>query len=188
MADWKAAIEQEWLKRRREAGPAGVFPLIAQSFDSREIISAVDGLLTGRLTMDGRVREFEAAFASYVGAQFAVMVNSGSSANLLAMSVAANPARKRHLQRGDEVLVPAVCWSTSLWPIVQLGLKPIFVDVDPATLNADLTDARAKISRRTKAIVAVHILGNSAPMNELLALVREHDLLLLEDTCESLGS
>src|SRR6266436_1295826 len=150
MADWKRAVEQEWLKRSRSASAENLFPLVAQSFDSREIISAVDALLTGRLTMGAQVRTFEAAFAKYVGAPFAVMVNSGSSANLLAMAVASNPARSSHLSPGDEVLVPAVCWSTSVWPVVQMGLKPVFVDVDPRTLNADVANLRAKRSPRTK--------------------------------------
>ncbi|MGZ3698296.1 MAG: DegT/DnrJ/EryC1/StrS family aminotransferase [Bdellovibrionota bacterium] len=188
MSDWKAAVEKEWLKRASATKNESLFPLIAQSFDSREIISMVDTLLTGRLTMASRVREFEMAFAKYVGSPFAVMVNSGSSANLLAMAVLANPVRKRHLKPGDEVLVPAVCWSTSVWPIVQMGLKPVFVDVDPQTLNADLADLRKKVTPKTKGMVAVHILGNSAPMKDLMAFTREHDLLVLEDTCESLGS
>lgn len=193
MSDWKQAVEQEWKRRRsaqdRQAAQAGpVFPLIARSFDEREILAMVDTLLSGRLTMADRVKEFECKFAGFVGAKYAVMVNSGSSANLLALAVAANPMRKNHLKPGDEVLIPAICWSTSVWPLIQMGLKPVFVDVDPRTLNADLADVRRKITPKTRAMMAVHILGNSAPMKELMALVREHGLLLIEDTCESLGS
>jgi CDP-6-deoxy-D-xylo-4-hexulose-3-dehydrase len=97
-----------------------LFPLIAQSFDAREIVAATETLLTGRLTMGDRVREYEEAFARFVGARFAVMVNSGSSANLLALAVAANPSRERRLRPGDEVLIPSVCWSTSVWPVIQM--------------------------------------------------------------------
>ena len=159
-----------------------------QGFDSREIIAAVESLLTGQITMGNRVHEFEAAFASYLGAKYAVMVNSGSSANLLAIAAACNPARARRLQPGDEVLVPAVCWSTSVWPLIQMNLRPVFVDADPDTLNVSIDDFRRRITGKTRALMAVHVLGNSAPMAELLAFTREHDLLLIEDTCESLGA
>jgi CDP-6-deoxy-D-xylo-4-hexulose-3-dehydrase len=97
--------------------------------------------------MADQVRGFEVRFARYVGAKHAVMVNSGSSANLLALAAASNPARKTRLKPGDEVLIPAVCWSTSLWPIVQMGLKPVFVDANPETLNMDADDLRRKITR-----------------------------------------
>jgi CDP-6-deoxy-D-xylo-4-hexulose-3-dehydrase len=187
MPDWKQVIRQEWKRRAARIEASGFFPLVAQGFDEREIIATVDVLLTGRLTMGEQVRKFEATFAKYIGAKYAVMVNSGSSANLLALAVAANPLRKNYLKPGDEVLVPAVCWSTSVWPIVQMGLKPVFVDASPETLNVDLNDLRRKITKRTRARMAVHILGNAAPMKEVFALVRKYRLLLIEDTCESLG-
>jgi CDP-6-deoxy-D-xylo-4-hexulose-3-dehydrase len=189
MSDWQSIIREEW-KRRSDAKPKqeGFFPLIAQSFDDREIVAVVDTLLTGQLTMAKKVKEFETEFAKKLKAPFAVMVNSGSSANLLAFAAAANPAREKHLKRGDEVLVPAVCWSTSVWPIIQMGMVPVFVDVDPKTLNVDLHKLKNKITPKTKAIVAVHILGNSAPMAEFLKICFEYNLIVIEDTCESLGS
>jgi CDP-6-deoxy-D-xylo-4-hexulose-3-dehydrase len=189
MSDWKTLVGEEW-RKRQAAKPVNrnYFPLIEQTFDPDEIISVMDVVMSGQLTMSENVKEFERQFASYVGAPYAVMVNSGSSANLLAMAVAANPVRKKHFNNGDEVLVPSVCWSTSVWPIFQMGLKPIFVDVDPQTLNADLEDVKRKTTSKTRGMVVVHILGNSAPMTELFDFVREHDLIVLEDTCESLGS
>ena len=99
-----------------------------------------------------------------------------------------NPARRHHLVSGEEVLIPAVCWPTSLWPIVQMGLKPVFVDVDPKTLNMDPRDLRRRISESSRAILCVHILGNAAPMGSIMETAREYGLLLFEDTCESLGS
>lgn len=188
MGDWKQAIRDEWHRRRDGEKPQSFFPIISQSFDDREIIASVDALLTGRLTLGDQVRSFEKRFAEYVGAPDAVMVNSGSSANLLALAAASNPARARRLRPGDEVLIPAVCWSTSLWPVVQMGLRPVFVDVSPETLNADLADLRRKTTAKTRAIMVVHILGNAAPMAEILKLANERDLLIIEDTCESLGS
>jgi CDP-6-deoxy-D-xylo-4-hexulose-3-dehydrase len=190
MKAWQKAIIDEWQERSRDTAiksPSTAFPLIEQSFESDEILSMVEVLLSGQLTMAARVREFEQRFAEYSGAPYAVMVNSGSSANLLAVAVATNPMRKKRLVAGDEILVPAVCWSTSVWPLIQAGLKPVMVDVDPNTLNVDVESLRAKITPRTKGLMAVHILGNCAPMDAVLKLVREHNLIVIEDTCEGLG-
>ena len=99
-----------------------------------------------------------------------------------------NPYRKKRLKQGDEILIPSLCWSTSLWPIIQSGLKPKFVDVEKETLNLDLDDLRKKISKRTKGIMLVHVLGNCTNMNELMNIVRKYNLILIEDTCESLGT
>jgi CDP-6-deoxy-D-xylo-4-hexulose-3-dehydrase len=165
------------------------FPLVDPSYDNQEIIRCIETILSGQLTMGARVREFERAFAAKIGAPFAVMVNSGSSANLLAVSALVNPARKRRLAAGDRVAVPAVCWSTSLWPLLQLGLLPVLVDVDPSTLNLSIPSlVRAMEMHPIRAVMSVHILGCSTDMTELLRIVRDHDLALIEDTCESLGS
>ena len=94
--------------------------------------------------MSNKTKEFERKFANYIGSRYALMLNSGSSANLLAMFAMINPQKKDKLKSGDECLVPALCWSTSLWPIVQAGLKPVFVDVDPETLNISLNDLKKK--------------------------------------------
>lgn len=166
-----------------------VFPLVDSSYDDQEIIRCIETLLSGKLTMGVRVREFEQAFAAKIGAPFAVMVNSGSSANLLAVSALVNPARKRRLAPGDRVAVPAVCWSTSLWPLVQLGLCPVLIDVDPSTLNLSIPSLlRAMESHPIRAVMMVHILGCSTDLSALLRIAQEHNLVLLEDTCESLGS
>jgi len=101
------------------------FPLVDSSYDNQEIVSCMATLLSGQLTMGAKVRQFEDSFAKYCGARYAVMVNSGSSANLLAMSVMTNPLRGTHLRAGDKVAVPAVCWSTSLWPVLQTGLAQV---------------------------------------------------------------
>lgn len=185
---WQEAIEREWNVRNQEATPRYRFPLMGHAFEVRDIIAATDALLSGRLTSAERVREFERRFAQLVGAPYAVMLNSGSSANLLAVAASCNPVRGERLKRGDEVLVPAVCWSTSVAPLLQFGLVPVLVDVDPETLNMSIADARRRLTSRTRAIMAVHILGNSCPMHELLELASERNLLLIEDTCESLSS
>jgi len=165
------------------------FPLVDSSYDNQEIISCMATLLSGQLTMGAKVRQFEEQFAAYCGARYAVMVNSGSSANLLALSVLTNPLRRVHLRPGDKVAVPAVCWSTSLWPVIQTGLVPVLVDVDPGTLNLSIPSLQAALRQHDlKAVLMVHVLGNSTELPALLELVERHGLLLMEDTCESLGT
>ena len=188
--DWKVAAAAEYARRSGvyEAPKDEEFPLIASSIFSEEILAALDSILSGQLTMGMHVREFERAFAIKVGAPFAVMCNSGSSANLLALAALTNHLRSKRITPGDEVLLPAVCWSTSLWPIIQMGLVPVFVDVDPVTMNVDLEDLQSRITPKSRGILAVHVLGNMCDMDKLLKICNENDLLLIEDTCESLGS
>lgn len=165
------------------------FPLVDSSYDNQEILRCIETLLSGQLTMGHRVKELETEFAKSIGCPYAVMVNSGSSANLLAVSAVINPMRKNRLKPGDRVAVPAVCWSTSLWPLVQLGLKPVLVDVDPKTLNMSIPALRkAMQSQPIAAVMMVHILGNSTDMSTLLEIINENGMVLIEDTCESLGS
>ena len=115
------------------------------------------------------------------------MVNSGSSANLLAATASCNPLRKKRFKRGDEVLLPGICWSTSLWPLIINGLKPIFVDVDVNSLNVNVDDLK-KDYQKTKVICCVHVLGNSSNMLQIKKIAKENNLIIIEDTCESLGS
>jgi CDP-4-dehydro-6-deoxyglucose reductase, E1 len=165
------------------------FPLVDSSYDNQEIISCIATLLSGQLTMGAKVRQFEQEFAAWCGAAHAVMVNSGSSANLLALSVLTNPLRRERLKVGDRVAVPAVCWSTSLWPVIQLGLVPVLIDVDPETLNLSIPSLEAALRRHDiRAVLMVHVLGNSTNLPALMELIDSRGLLLIEDTCESLGS
>jgi CDP-6-deoxy-D-xylo-4-hexulose-3-dehydrase len=163
-------------------------PLAVPLYGADEVNAAVDVLLSQRVTMGARTREFEQAFAHYVGAQHAVMVNSGSSANLLAVSSITANVTPNGLYPGDEIIVPAVTWSTTVAPIVQLGCVPVFVDIDPRTLNLRPEDLEAAFSSRTRAIFAVHLLGNPVRMAEVVEFARERDLWVLEDACESLGT
>ena len=165
------------------------FPLVDSSYDNQEIINCIATLLSGQLTMNERVRTFEKVFSDYCGAPYGVMVNSGSSANLLALSAITNPLRRVHLKPGDRVAIPAVCWSTSLWHIVQMGLVPVLVDEDPYTLNLSIASLKkAMTTHDIKAIMIVHILGNATDLESLLAIADENRMLLIEDTCESLGT
>ncbi|WP_255508225.1 DegT/DnrJ/EryC1/StrS family aminotransferase [Chryseoglobus sp. 28M-23] len=137
--------------------------------------------------MGPEVAAYEREFAQHFGARFGVMVNSGSSANLLAVAALVVDPRFA-LQRGDEVIVPAVSWATTYFPLAQYGLKLVFVDVDISTLNIDVAQVREAITPRTRAIFAVNLLGNPAELTVLRSIAVEHDLVLLEDNCESLGA
>ncbi|MBP2316239.1 DegT/DnrJ/EryC1/StrS family aminotransferase [Azospirillum soli] len=158
------------------------------TFEAEEIIAALDCLLTTRVTMGPKVLEFENAFAAAHGYRNAVMVNSGSSANLLAIAALVNPALPDALKPGDEVIVPALSWSTTVWPLVQFGLVPVFVDMDPDTLNMDMAEVERAIGPRTRAIMPVHVYGNPCDMDALTDIVKRHNLVLVEDCCEALGA
>jgi CDP-6-deoxy-D-xylo-4-hexulose-3-dehydrase len=137
--------------------------------------------------MGKEVQAYENQFAEYVGAKYAVMTNSGSSANLV-MLAAAKYVKNSILNDGDSVIVPAVSWSTTYYPVHQLGLSLNFVDIDIETLNIDINQVIAAINNKTKAILVVNLLGNPANLVELQKIADEHGLLLLEDNCESLGA
>lgn len=165
-------------------------PLVESTYGSEEVNAMVCAILGERLTMSKNVKEFEEMFANKVRSKYAVMVNSGSSANLLGMAVLSNHKYPNGFKKGDKVIVPVVCWSTSVWPIIQMGLEPVFVDVNISTLNADMDEVERLIEadNRIRGMVCVHVLGNCPDMKRLMALKNKHSLLLLEDTCESLGS
>ena len=143
--------------------------------------------------MGPQCAEFETDFAAYMGGRESIFVNSGSSANLLAFFALANHAApqrpdKRRFSPGAEVIVPAVTWSTTIWPIVQSGAVPVLVDSDPRTLQMDLDAMRSALSERTFAICPVHVLGNTVAMDQVMNFAAEHGLWVVEDTCEALGS
>ena len=164
------------------------YPLIENPYRKSDINEALKVLKSRRLTIGPVTDKFQNSFTKKLGSNFSLMVNSGSSANLLALQCLINPYRKKRLKPGDEVLIPSLCWSTSLWPIIQSGLKPKFVDIDLDSLNINLNDLKKKITKKTKAILIVHVLGNCVDMSELMRIVKKHNLILIEDTCESLGT
>ena len=163
------------------------FPLATSSWDEAEYSALQDVIASGRFTMGPLVARFEREFAEHFGARYGVMVNSGSSANLIAVAAAVLDPRI-DLNPGDEVLVPAVSWATTYYPLAQYGLVLKFVDIDLDTLNMDLDLAAAAVGPRTKAIFAVNLLGNPNDFTRLRALATQHSLVLMEDNCESLGA
>ena len=161
------------------------YPLLEDAFNKKDIELAVKVIKSKQLTMSNITKNFEKKFSKYLGVKYAVMVNSGSSANLLSIFAAKYSYK---LRAEDEVIIPTICWSTSLWPIVQAGLKPVFVDVNLNDFNASIEEIKLKISKRTKAILLVHVLGTSLKIDKLLKILKRKKILIIEDTCESLGS
>jgi CDP-6-deoxy-D-xylo-4-hexulose-3-dehydrase len=162
-------------------------PLATDTWGSEEL-AAIDRVVASRRFSYGpEVKAFEEEFARHFGSRHAVMVNSGSSANLLALAALLYSPADR-LQPGDVVLVPAVSWSTTYYPVHQLGLELRFVDIDPATLNLDLAKLEAALTDRVRAVFAVNLLGNPCDLPQLQAFCAAHDLLLIEDNCESMGA
>ena len=164
------------------------YPLLSNAFSKSDISCGIKVLKSKRITMSKITKNFEKQFAKKIGCKYALMTNSGSSANLLAISSIVNPLFKKKLKARDEVIIPAVCWSTSLWPIVQNNLKPVFVDVELDTFNMSIESLKKKITSRTRAIMCVHVLGTSTNMNQIQKLIKNKKILVIEDTCESLGA
>jgi CDP-6-deoxy-D-xylo-4-hexulose-3-dehydrase len=162
--------------------------LIRSSYGSEEFLAALDVMLDDRMTMGEVTADFERRWSRWLGAAQSFMVNSGSSANLLALTALGAPGVDRPLNAGDEVILGAVTWATSVFPIVQAGAIPVFVDVDPQTLNMDPRAVEAAVTPRTRAILAVHLLGNPCDLDSLSALAAAKRLRLVEDCCESHGA
>lgn len=163
------------------------YSLASSTWDEKELAAINSVIKTDFYTMGAKVAEFERDFAKFVGAKYAVMTSSGSSANLIA-TAALFYTKIPRLKRGDEVIVPALSWSTTFFPLYQYGLKLKFVDIDLHTLNYDLNALKNAISPRTKMIMCVNLLGNPNEFDEIFTLIKGKDIVLLEDNCESMGA
>lgn len=154
-----------------------------RTFGEEEIAAVVEALRSPNNGTSGeKVREFERKFGEH-----AVLCNSGSSANLLAIAALTNPVTKNRLQPGDEVIVSALSWSTTVWPLVQHGLVPVIVDIDPDTLNIDMVQVLQALGPKTKAIMPVHVYGNPCDMTAL-ATLHGRGIRIIEDCCEAMGA
>jgi CDP-6-deoxy-D-xylo-4-hexulose-3-dehydrase len=169
-------------------------PLASSGLRPKDIQAAKLVLESQNYTMGEKVTEFEESVARYLGTKYFVMVNSGSSANLIIFEALLRPSKNTpKLSLGDGVLVPAVAWPTTIWPLIQLGLEPVFIDVDPNTLSIDLQLAQQKIdtvgnTKPIKAIFPIHPLGYCIDHNLLDSFCKKNNLIQLNDVCESLGS
>ena len=164
------------------------YPLLEMGFNNDDLNKGIEVLKTGFITMNKQTEIFEKNFAKKLKVKYALMVNSGSSANLLAAFAACNPLRQNRFKRGDHALIPALCWSTSLWPLVQTGLKPKFVDIDPNTLNVNADYIISKITKKTKVIMLINVLGISTDVKKIVNYAKKKKIIVIEDNCEALGA
>lgn len=164
-------------------------PASGKVFDEKELINGVEAVLDGWWT-EGRFNEkFEKAIAKKMGVKFCITSNSGSSANLLALSSLTSVKLKREqIKPGDEVITCAAGFPTTINPIIQNQLVPVFIDVNLKTLNIDVNQLQKAISKKTKAIFLAHTLGNPFNLKEVVRLAKKHNLWLIEDNCDALGS
>ena len=163
------------------------YDLASSSWGPEEIAAMRRVIESGRYTMGEHVERFEDAFRAKFGVKHALMVGSGSAANLVGVA-ALSYAGNRPLKRGDEVIVPAISWATTYYPLQQYGLRLRFVDIDLQTLNLDVSRLEQALTPRTRMVVAVSILGNPCALDVLRAFCDRHGLILLEDNCESMGA
>ena len=164
-------------------------PVAGRVFDAEDIKYLVDASLDFWLTTGRFAAQFEQELATFVGTRHAILCNSGSSANLLALAALTSPRLgERRLKPGDEVITIAAGFPTSVNPIVQNGLVPVFLDVEPATYNVDVRYLDDAIAPQTRAIMLAHTLGNPFEVETVLRVAKRHDLWLIEDNCDALGS
>lgn len=156
-------------------------PLNVPTYGAPEVIEALDSLTSTWVTMGKKVKRFEEMFASYIGMKHAIMTNSGSSANLLALTLL-------DLKPGDEVITPALTWATTVFPIAQVGATPVLVDVDRDSYNLDINALLKAVTHRTRAIMPVHLLGNPCDMDAIMGIADRFGLHVIEDACEAHGA
>src|SRR5689334_15691342 len=179
---------EEHPERRFIPGETPV-PVSGRVFDAEEMVSLVESALDFWLTSGRFARELEKGLARFVGLRHAILCNSGSSANLLAMSALTSPhLEDRRLKPGDEVITVAAGFPTTVNPILQNGLIPVFVDVELKTYNTTAERIKAAVGPKTRAIMVAHALGNPFEVAEVAQIAEENDLFLIEDNCDAVGS
>lgn len=165
------------------------YPVGGRVFDAEELVNLTDAALDMWLTAGRFAQTFERAFADRMGLRHATLVNSGSSANLLAVSALTSPRLgERRLGPGDEVITAATSFPTTVNPLVQTGLVPVFVDIEPRTYNVDTSKLEAALSERSRGIILAHTLGNPFDVDPVLDFAERHGLWLIEDCCDAVGS
>jgi CDP-6-deoxy-D-xylo-4-hexulose-3-dehydrase len=163
------------------------YPLATSTWDDKELQAIQSVIDRDIYSMGDSVAQFEQDFAKFINRKYCVMVSSGSAANLIA-TAALFYTKNPTLKRGDEVIVPAVSWSTTYFPLQQYGLKLKFVDIDLDTLNYDLGALESAITNKTKMIMAVNLLGNPNDFDVINDLIKDKDIFIFEDNCESMGA
>ena len=187
--DAAVAYYQQVHGQKKKFSPGDRIPYAGRVFDEAEIINLVDSSLDFWLTTGRYAEQFEKEFAGFLGAQHCSLTNSGSSANLLAFMALTSPKLgERRIKPGDEVITVAAGFPTTVAPIIQYGAVPVFVDISLPTYNVNVTLLEAALSPRTKAIMLAHTLGNPFDLQSVKAFCDTHDLWLIEDNCDALGS
>lgn len=174
---------------KKEYRPGDRIPYAARMFDEREVSALVDSSLDFWLTAGRYAERFEREFAAYLGVEYCSLVNSGSSANLLAFMALTSPRLgERRIRRGDEVITVAAGFPTTVAPIIQYGAVPVFVDVTLPTYNIDVTRLESALSGRSRAVMVAHTLGNPFDIAAVKEFCDRHGLWMIEDNCDALGS
>jgi len=173
--------------KKFQAGETKI-PLAAPAYGAEEVIDAVDSLLSTWVSMGNKVERFENQFSRYSGCKNGIMVNSGSSANLIALSVLSNPAMESPIEKDSFIITPAVTWATTVAPIVNIGCKPLFVDVDIDTFCVNPKNIDNAIDSDVSCILPVHLMGNPCDMKEIAKIKNKNNLYLIEDCCEAHGA
>ncbi len=180
---YKVSAEKEFIPGQTYINYAG------RVFDEKEMVNLVDSSLDFWLTAGRYANEFEKKFSAFLGIKYCMLVNSGSSANLLAISALTSPLLKdKRLKPGDEVITTACGFPTTLNPILQNNLVPVFVDIELGTYNIDPSKIEKAISKKTKAIFVAHTLGNPVDISRIAKIAKKHKLWFIEDNCDALGS
>ena len=165
------------------------YPLSTSTWQKEEYDALQNVIESNNFTMGEKVKQYEKNFANFIGSSYSIMVNSGSSANLLMIAALFYTKKKElKLKRGDEIIVPAVSWSTTYIPLYQYGLKLKFVDIDLHTLNYDLEKLEEAVNNKTRAIMVVNLLGNPNNFYQIKNIIANKEIVLIEDNCESLGA
>ncbi len=202
MAEWKSEAEareqikalvadyyHDFVEKKKPFAEGDRITYAARVFDEKEMQSLTDAALDFWLTTGRFSDRFEKEFAQWLGVKYAHLVNSGSSANLIAFMVLTAPELgERRVKRGDEVITVACGFPTTIAPILQYGAVPVFVDVTVPQYNIDVTQLEAALSEKTKAVMIAHTLGNPFDLAAVKAFCQKHDLWLVEDNCDALGS
>jgi len=184
----RAYYAENWPGETFEPGKTFV-PYAGRIFDEEELVNLVDSSLDFWLTTGRLAKQFEQEFARYLGRRYALLCNSGSSANLLAVSaLTSERLKERQLLPGDEVITVAAGFPTTVNPIIQNNLTPVFVDVELTTMNIDVNYLEEALSPRTRALIVAHTLGNPFDLGAVCAFAKKHSLFLIEDNCDALGS
>jgi CDP-6-deoxy-D-xylo-4-hexulose-3-dehydrase len=177
----KAVAESDWLHHPPPGRVNNGWPM----FDEKEVLQALDALLNVRISQGAKVQLFEEMAAKYVGTKYAIACNSGSSANLLALTALVASGR---VKKGDEVVIPATTFATVASPIIQAGLVPVYVDIDDHSWNLDPKEVEKAIGPKTRVLMPVHTFGNPADMPAIMRIAKKHKLIVLEDCCEAHGA